>query len=190
MSRLATAVLENMAPMASATAMSAPAMSAPDIAEDVVSTTMTYQAAASRTETMMVPPSCLAGRCISSETWGMTSKPTNRNGTVTSTRKKPAVPLVKNGSMVSTEPRVNAPKIIMSPTISRKRITKICTMEACFTPRMLIAVMMTAVSDPTSAQVRFTSKPATVHSGIWLRPGKMYCRVRGTATASKATMVM
>ena len=92
--------------------------------------------------------------------------------------------------MFCSEPRVNAPKTIMSPTIARKMITKTCTVDACFTPRRLIHVITTALSAPTSAHVRFTSNPAIVHSGMWLRFGKMYSTVRGTATASNATIVM
>jgi len=41
---------------------------------------------------------------------GMTSNPTNRNGTTTSTAKKPAVPPVKSGAMLSVEPPVKEPK--------------------------------------------------------------------------------
>ena len=54
----------------------------------------------------------------------------------------------------------------------RKETTKVWTRDATLTPRMLIQEMMIAVTVPTSAQVRYTSKSAIVHSLTNSRFGK------------------
>src|SRR3546814_4065981 len=90
----------------------------------------------------------------SSADCGMTSNPTNRNGTTTSTAKKPAVPPVKSGAMLSVEPPVKEPNTSIKPMTSSSTTTNVCVTPANLTPRMLTVVMTTAAIAPTSAQVR------------------------------------
>ena len=103
------------------------------------------------------------GMRISSADCGMTSKPTNRNGTTASTSMNPPTPPWKSGWVLAVSPPTNAPAMSTRATSSRKDTTKVCTSEVILMPRMLSQVSSTAVIEPMSAQVRCTSKPATVH---------------------------
>src|SRR5699024_7819599 len=179
----------NNVPKASATAISVVANSSTPMADDVVATTMMYQAVAIATEMITGRPTLRAGTFTSSADWGMTSKPINKNGMAINTVKKPAVPGVNKGSIFETAPRVVEPKIISTPTASRKMTVKFWAMDACLTPRTFNQVMIIAPMTPINAHVRCTVCPATSHNGIALISGKIYATVRGNATASKATMV-
>ncbi len=95
-----------------------------------------------------------AGTFTSSADCGMTSNPTNRNGTTTRTAKKPATPPVNSGCMLSGEPPVNDPNTSIRPMTSSSTTTNVWTTLANFTPRMLMVVMTIAAIEPTSAQVR------------------------------------
>ena len=166
MSTFAMTSLPNKAPIASAVAISAWPMAAAGIDDEVVSTIMTYQIVARITATTTSLPICRGATLTSSADCGMTSKPTKRNGTTTSTAKNPPMPPVKNGSMCTVEPPVNDPSTSIAPTISRNNTTKVCTTPASFTPRMLMPVITTAATAPTSAQVKYTCSPAICQSGI------------------------
>src|SRR5690625_3308174 len=150
---------------------------------------MMYQAVAMATEMITSRPTLRAGTLTSSADCGMTSKPINKKGMAINTVKKPAVPGVNKGSIFDTSPRVAEPKIINTPTASKKNTVKFWAMDACLTPRTFNQVMMIAPMTPINAHVRCTVCPATSHSGIALISGKIYATVRGNATASKATMV-
>src|SRR5699024_147254 len=144
----------NSAPKASATAISAWANSPTPMADDVVTTTITYHAVAMATEMITNRPILRAGTLTSSPDCGKTSKPINKNGMAISTVKNPAVPGVNNGSILDTSPRVAEPKIISAPTTSRKMIVKFWAIEACLTPRTLSQVITRPPITPISAQVR------------------------------------
>src|SRR5699024_8600392 len=161
----------------------------PDSPSAEVKITITYQIVAIMTEITTSLPTCRAGTLASSADCGITSKPTNKNGTAIITAKKPLTPEVNSGSRLRASPPVNAPVRSMRPTTSRNKTTNVCTMPAIFVPLMLIHVRTTAVTTPINAQVRLISKPATVHSGMWLILGQMYSIVFGTATASNAMIV-
>src|SRR5699024_3124440 len=154
-----------------------------------VKITITYQMVAMITEMTTSLPTWRSGTLASSADCGMTSKPTNRNGTAIMTAKNPLTPGANIGSRLRAPPPVKAPVSSMSPTSSKNTATKVCTMPAILVPRILIQVRIIAVATPMSAHVRLTSNAATVHNGTWLICGQMYSTVLGTATASKAIIV-
>ena len=164
-STFAITSVPNSAPIASAVAISAWAISFAGIADEVVRTVITYQMVARTTAITTRRPICRGGMFTSSADCGMTSKPTNRNGTTTRTAKYPPIPPVKKGSMFSVDPPVKEPKTSIKPMIRSSRTTKVWATPASFTPRILTPVMTTAATAPTRAQVRCTWLPAISHSG-------------------------
>src|SRR5690625_4371430 len=159
------------------------------MADEVVNTTMMYQVVAMATEMITSQPIFLDGTLTTSADCGITSKPINRNGIAIRTVKNPAVPGVNSGSILVASPRVAEPKIINTPTTSKKITVKFCAIEACLTPRTFSQVMSSPPITPISAQVKCAVGPATSHSGTALRAGKIEATVPGNATASKATIV-
>ncbi len=94
------------------------------------------------------------GRSISSADCGMTSKPTKRKGTTTSTAAKPANPPVTSGSACSSDPPTPTPTSMRIAMMTRKRTMKVCTTDAGRMPTTLIAVSRTAAAVPMTPQPR------------------------------------
>ena len=126
-----------------------------------------------KTETTTSRPIFRGGMSISSADWGMTSKPTNRNGTAPSTATNPTAPPVKCGCRLAGSPPSALPPSSRTAMRIRKHTTQVWTSPASFTPRMLIHMITSAAMDPVSAQVRWTSKPVMLHRRICSSPGKM-----------------
>jgi hypothetical protein len=94
---------------------------------------------------------------------GITSKPTNRKGTITNTSVMPAKPSSNSGRRFCGFPVTAAPITNRTPTMRIIATTADCRMVAVLMPMMLIAVITTEPAIPTRTQVRYTSQPATDH---------------------------
>ena len=149
--------------------------------------TNAYQAIAIRMDITNNLPMDANGKSISSADCGMTSKPTNMNGTMTRTDSIPASPPLNNGAALSMSPATTAPDARPSPQRSTTMTTSTCNLAAVRMPRTLITIMAIAASAPVSTQVTLTSQPAIVQRYPLLNPGTRYSSTVGSATASNAT---